>query len=158
MNRTLFPTVPMLSRAAQTQPASLYQAGTPRLSSTNAEPTTHFRVTLRRSAIGLPKRSAQILEALGLHRRLQSVYHAQTPSIAGAILGVKELIHVENVRPVVPSVDATTSLNTVWVNAQGEVVDAGRQARKAPKGFRIIGNLVKEERDAALKARNAHSS
>lgn len=117
--------------------------------------TTHYRVTLRRSAIGLPKQAGRVLEALGLHKRLQSVFHRQHPGIAGSILAVKELVHVENVRALTSpdDEDPMTSLDTVWVNERGEVVDAGRVARKAPKGFRVVGNLVNEQRDTELKQR-----
>ncbi|KAI3617155.1 hypothetical protein CBS9595_003064 [Malassezia furfur] len=114
--------------------------------------TTHYRVTLRRSAIGLPKQTSRVLESLGLHKRLQSVYQPQNPATAGAILAVKELVHVENVRALSPEVaESLDPSATVWVNAKGEVVDAGRVAYKAPKGFRVVGNLINEERDADVK-------
>ena len=114
--------------------------------------TTHYRVTLRRSAIGLPKQTGRVLESLGLHKRLQSVYQPQNPATAGAILAVKELVHVENVRALSPEVaESLDPSATVWVNAKGEVVDAGRVAYKAPKGFRVVGNLINEERDADVK-------
>lgn len=58
---------------------------------------THFRITLHRSAIGLPARTKQTLEALGIHRRMQTVFHKHTPDIAGKILKVKELVEVTNV-------------------------------------------------------------
>ncbi|WFD32854.1 hypothetical protein MSPP1_003905 [Malassezia sp. CBS 17886] len=122
-----------------------------RWSSTEAAttgPATHYRVTLRRSAIGLPRRTGRVLEALGLRRRLQSVYHEQNAAIAGAILAVKELVHVDNVRRL-DQVSVEADADTIWVNAEGEVVDAGRRSRKAPRGFRIVGNLVDEERNAA---------
>lgn len=111
--------------------------------------TSHFRITLRRSAIGLPSHTSRVLEALGLHRRLQSVYQAHSQSAVGAILAVKELVHVENVRPL-DSTDEITK-DTIWVNANGDIVDAGKRSRKAPPGFRVVGNLIDEERDAVLK-------
>lgn len=117
---------------------------------TEAGATTHYRVTLRRSTIGLPERTQRVVEALGLHKRLHSVYHRQTPTIAGMVLAIKELVHVENVRPMVPG-GSDEAAEPIWVNAAGEVVDAGRRARKAPKGFKIVGNLVDEKRDAALR-------
>ncbi|KAF9512333.1 hypothetical protein BS47DRAFT_1087972 [Hydnum rufescens UP504] len=58
---------------------------------------THFRVTLHRSAIGLPSRIAKTLEALGIRRRMQTIFHRHSPDIAGKILKVKELVEVENV-------------------------------------------------------------
>ncbi|WFD21243.1 hypothetical protein MCAP1_003504 [Malassezia caprae] len=124
-----------------------------RAMSTEASPTTHYRITLRRSAIGLPKRTGRIVEALGLRKRLQSVYHMQSPTIAGMVLAIKELVHVENVRQLeLPAVADQAQTEPIWVNENGEVVDAGRLARKAPKGFKVVGNLVNEERDAALRA------
>ena len=54
-----------------------------------------FRITLRRSAIGLPERTRGVLAALGLHRREQTVFHPVSPQFAGMILRVKELVSVE---------------------------------------------------------------
>lgn len=56
-----------------------------------------FRITLHRSAIGLPERTRGVLAALGLHRRSQTVFHAVNPNSAGMILKVKELVKVEEV-------------------------------------------------------------
>lgn len=129
--------------------------------STEAEgATTHYRITLRRSAIGLPKHAGRVLKALGLRRRLQSVYHRHTPSVAGAILAVKELVHVENVRRLAEGEagDEAADRNAIWVNAQGEVVDAGRRSRKAPRGFRVVGNLINEARDAELRRSGADAA
>ncbi|KAH9976127.1 hypothetical protein BGW80DRAFT_1117702, partial [Lactifluus volemus] len=84
---------------------------------------THFRVTLRRSAISLGHRIQGTLAALGLRRRMQTVYHPHTPEAAGMILAVKELVEVENV----PSSAVRT---------------AGQQRaeRKAPRGFTVVGS------------------
>jgi len=57
----------------------------------------YFRITLMRSAIGLPKQTAGVLKALGLTKRLRTVYHPVTPSIAGQIFAVKELVDVQEV-------------------------------------------------------------
>jgi large subunit ribosomal protein L30 len=59
--------------------------------------TSFFRVTLMRSAIGLPKKSGGVLKALGLHKRLRTVYHPVTPDVAGQIFAVKELVDVQEV-------------------------------------------------------------
>lgn len=56
-----------------------------------------FRVTLLRSAIGLPKKSSGVLKALGLHKRMATVYHPVTPDVAGQIFAVKELVDVQEV-------------------------------------------------------------
>ncbi|KAK4152766.1 hypothetical protein C8A00DRAFT_15982 [Chaetomidium leptoderma] len=56
-----------------------------------------FRITLHRSAIGLPKRTRGVLAALGLHRRGQLVFHPVSAQFAGMIMKVKELVIVEEV-------------------------------------------------------------
>lgn len=89
------------------------------------ETNTHFRVTLRRSAISLGNRIQGTLAALGLRRRMQTVYHPHTPEAAGMILAVKELVEVENV-------------------PASAVRTAGQQRaeRKAPRGFTVVGSKV----------------
>ncbi|KAK5136824.1 hypothetical protein LTR08_001746 [Meristemomyces frigidus] len=63
-----------------------------------ATPTTnYFRITLLRSAIGLPKRTSGVLAALGLHKRLRTVYHPVTQTVAGQVFAVKELVDVQEV-------------------------------------------------------------
>ena len=56
-----------------------------------------FKITLRRSAIGLPERTRGVLAALGLRRRMQTVYHPVSPQFAGMIMRVKELVDVHEV-------------------------------------------------------------
>ncbi|KXG47989.1 Ribosomal protein L30, bacterial-type [Penicillium griseofulvum] len=56
---------------------------------------SYFRITLIRSAIGLPRRSTDVLKALGLKKRMATVFHAVSPSVAGQIMKVKELVQVE---------------------------------------------------------------
>lgn len=56
-----------------------------------------FRVTLMRSAIGLPRKTDGVLKALGLHKRLRTVYHPVSQDIAGQIFAVKELVDVQEV-------------------------------------------------------------
>lgn len=58
---------------------------------------TFFKVTLIRSAIGLPKRTNGVLAALGLRKRMQTVYHKVDPQVAGQIMKVKELVAVSEV-------------------------------------------------------------
>ena len=58
---------------------------------------TYFRITLMRSAIGLPKKSSGVLAALGLHKRLRTVYHPVSPQTAGMVFAVKELVDVQEV-------------------------------------------------------------
>ncbi|CCE26859.1 hypothetical protein E4U22_003872 [Claviceps purpurea] len=56
-----------------------------------------FRITLHRSAIGLPLRTRGVLAALGLRRRTQTVFKPVNPLFAGMIMKVKELVRVEEV-------------------------------------------------------------
>jgi large subunit ribosomal protein L30 len=107
--------------ASRTVAALAVSPPSPSVQSTN----THFRVTLRRSAISLGNRIQRTLAALGLRRRMQTVYHPHTPEAAGMILAVKELVEVENV----PSSAVRT---------------AGQQRaeRKAPRGFTVVGSKV----------------
>ena len=56
-----------------------------------------FRITLHRSAIGLPERTRGVLMSLGLRKRTQTVYHPVSPQFAGMIMKVKELVRVEEV-------------------------------------------------------------
>ncbi len=56
---------------------------------------SYFKVTLLRSAIGLPRRSSDVLNALGLRKRMRTVYHPVTPDTAGQIMKVKELVDVQ---------------------------------------------------------------
>ena len=67
--------------------------------STMASPATKsfFRITLVRSAIGLPRKTSGVLRALGLRKRLRTVYHPVTPDVAGQIFAVKELVDVQEV-------------------------------------------------------------
>lgn len=58
---------------------------------------SYFRITLHRSAIGLPERTRGVLASLGLHRRCQTVFHPAEPQFAGMIMKVKELVRVEEV-------------------------------------------------------------
>ncbi|KAF7588076.1 39S ribosomal protein L33, mitochondrial [Aspergillus hancockii] len=43
---------------------------------------SYFRVTLVRSAIGLPRRTTDVLKALGLKKRMATVFHPVSPSVA----------------------------------------------------------------------------
>ena len=58
---------------------------------------TYFRITLIRSAIGLPAKSTNVLKALGLRKRMATVYHPVSLSVAGQIMKVKELVAVSEV-------------------------------------------------------------
>lgn len=94
-------------------------------SASTAEPNTHYRITLRRSAISLPANIKATLEALGIHRRLQTVYHRHNPETAGKILRVKELVEVQNV----PASAVRTKLEQ-------------RRERRAPRGYQVVGSAL----------------
>jgi large subunit ribosomal protein L30 len=115
--------------ASRTVAALLASPPTPQLSSSSSSPTasgepnTHFRITLRRSGISLGKRVQGTLAALGLRRRMQTVYHSYTPEAAGMILAVKELIEVQNV--------PASAVRTAGQQ---------RKERKALRGFVVVGS------------------
>jgi len=90
-----------------------------------SEPNTHFKITLRRSAIALGERKKETLIALGLHRRMQTVYHVHSPETAGKILKVKELVEIENVP-------------ARAVRSQSEQ----RKERKASRGYQVEGTKL----------------
>ncbi|KAK7425267.1 ATP citrate lyase subunit 1 [Neonectria magnoliae] len=69
----------------------------PPLEETKKKAMSYFRITLHRSAIGLPERTRGVLAALGLRRRMQTVFHPVHPQFAGMILKVKELVRVQEV-------------------------------------------------------------
>lgn len=108
---------------------------------------------------------------MGLKKRLQSVYLPQDAAIAGKILAVKELVHVDNVRRLDPPVErllecedgqltaeelsqwqTTSDHEAVWIDAKGDVIDWGRGAKKAPRGYQVVGNLISEKRDEAIRS------
>ena len=89
------------------------------------EPLTYYKITLRRSAISLPEPFKATLVSLGIHRRMQTVYHPHTPECAGKILKVKELVEVENV----PASAVRTKTEQ-------------RQERKASKGYKVVGSTL----------------
>lgn len=57
----------------------------------------YFRITLLRSAIGLPKSTLGVLKSLGLRKRMRTVYFPVSPTVAGKIFAVKELVDVQEV-------------------------------------------------------------
>lgn len=81
-----------------------------------------FRITLHRSAIGLPKRTQGVLAALGLRKRSQVVFHPVEAQFAGMIMKVKELVRVEEV-------DRALSKREVTAG------------RRPERGFEVLGNV-----------------
>lgn len=62
-----------------------------------ASKATYFRITLMRSAIGLPLRQNMVLHALGLKKRMATVFYPVSQDVAGQIMKVKELVSVQEV-------------------------------------------------------------
>jgi large subunit ribosomal protein L30 len=56
-----------------------------------------FKVTLLRSAIGLPKKTQGVVAGLGLRKRMRTVYIPVNQESAGKIMKVKELLMVQEV-------------------------------------------------------------
>jgi large subunit ribosomal protein L30 len=88
-------------------------------------PNTHFKITLRRSAISLGDKIKGTLKALGIHRRFQTVYFPHSPEVAGKILKIKELVEVENVP------------RHLVLTKQEQ-----RHQRKAPRGYKVVGSRM----------------
>ena len=56
-----------------------------------------FKITLIRSGIGLPRKTQGVLHALGLRKRMRTVFHPVSTDVAGQIMKVKELVAVSEV-------------------------------------------------------------
>ncbi|SCU99838.1 LAMI_0G01178g1_1 [Lachancea mirantina] len=54
-----------------------------------------FRITLARSTIGLPKSLKAVISSLGLGKTGSTVYRRVTPSVAGSIAKVKQIVKVD---------------------------------------------------------------
>ncbi|KAF2636458.1 50S ribosomal protein-like protein L30 [Massarina eburnea CBS 473.64] len=59
---------------------------------------SYFRITLMRSGIGLPEKTQGVLKALGLRKRMTTVYYPVSQSVAGQIMRIKELVDVKEVK------------------------------------------------------------
>ncbi|CAL1715792.1 unnamed protein product [Somion occarium] len=96
-SRRLLATTSAQTASATQSPPPSPSSTSPASSSSSQAPLTHYKITLQRSAISLAPRMKATLVSLGIHRRLQTVFHPHNPINAGKILRVKELVHVENV-------------------------------------------------------------
>ena len=85
-----------------------------------------YKVTLKRSTIGLHPRIRAIVKSLGLKRLQSSSYLPISPMAAGEILRVKELVQVENVDEIPPV----------------KAID------RSQYGYRVIGNILEEKAKA----------
>ncbi|KAL5386007.1 hypothetical protein DPSP01_004441 [Paraphaeosphaeria sporulosa] len=63
----------------------------------NPRTMAYFRITLMRSGIGMPKKVQGVLHALGLKKRMTTVYYPVSQSVAGQIMRIKELVDVKEV-------------------------------------------------------------
>jgi large subunit ribosomal protein L30 len=57
-----------------------------------------LRITQVKSSIGANKHQKAILASLGLHKRLQTVEHNDSPEIMGMVTKMKHLLTVEEVK------------------------------------------------------------
>jgi large subunit ribosomal protein L30 len=78
-----------------------------------------FKISLKRSTIGLAPDYRAAARTLGLHRSHQTVYRPADSTTAGLILKLKELVKVENVASIPTSAE---------INA----------ARRAPRGYQVV--------------------
>ena len=113
------------SMVTSRQPAAPSSSSLPPTTSSpeTSPPNTHFKITMRRSAISLGEKIKGTVVSLGIHRRFQTVYHRHSPETAGKILKLKELLEVENVPE-----------HLVLTKQQQ------RQQRKAPRGYKVVGS------------------
>jgi len=97
----------------------------------------YWKVTLVRSAIGLPKRRNTTLIALGLRKRFRTVYKPVNPEIAGLLLRVKELIRLDLVN-------------------EEETKETIKEQRRPEKGYLVecLGTPYTRSRD--IQALQAH--
>ena len=116
--RTVTPVRCLATEAAQPLPVNAESI---------SPPNTHFKITLRRSAIALGEKKQKTLLSLGITRRSQTVYMPHCPQVAGKILLLKELVEVKNV----PASAVRTKQEQ-------------RKERKAPKGYVVKGNKLRE--------------
>ena len=56
-----------------------------------------LKITLKRSAIGRNKKQRLTLQALGIRKLNQTVFHNDTPQIRGMITKVRHLVEVKEV-------------------------------------------------------------
>ena len=56
-----------------------------------------FKITLVRSSIGLPRKTQGVLNALGLRKRMATVFQPVNSAIVGQIMKIKELVAVSEV-------------------------------------------------------------
>ncbi|KAI8366678.1 uncharacterized protein BYT42DRAFT_587489 [Radiomyces spectabilis] len=93
-----------------------------RLFTSSAAVAKYYKVTLKRSTIGLSQDYRAAAKTLGLVRLHQTTYQPVNPSTAGLILKLKELVHVENVASI-PTKEQLL-------------------AAKPERGYKVINNIL----------------
>ena len=76
LRRTFASTV---QRNSPNSPVATEAAVTPSPSESSSSPNSYYKITLLRSAIALGARKKATLVSLGIHRRMQTVYHPHSP-------------------------------------------------------------------------------
>ncbi|ORZ20352.1 hypothetical protein BCR42DRAFT_408587 [Absidia repens] len=93
-----------------------------RFLSSTATAANYYKITLKRSTIGLSKDYRAAAHTLGLYRLQQTTYQPVNASTAGSILKLKELVKVENIAAIPTKEDLL--------------------AAKTPRGFKVIGSKL----------------
>lgn len=91
-DRTPHPSIPTVPTGA-----SLTRRVTKYYTQNSLSTMPFFKITQIRSAIGLPKKTTGVLKALGLRKRMATVFHPVSPQVAGQIMAIKELVAVSEV-------------------------------------------------------------
>ncbi|KAM0789774.1 hypothetical protein ACM66B_006627 [Microbotryomycetes sp. NB124-2] len=119
--------------------------------SASSSSSSHFVVTLTRSPLHLPKSIKATCQVLGLHKRLSTTIVPNTSHNVGALLKVKELVHVQ---PFDAQDADHVSLTRQWRERQGDgrrgsgirakggelsVIRVGSErARGDERGFKVV--------------------
>ncbi|KAI8342060.1 hypothetical protein BC941DRAFT_415260 [Chlamydoabsidia padenii] len=93
-----------------------------RFLSTTTAAANYYKITLKRSTIGLSKDYKAAAHTLGLYRLHQTSYQPVNASTAGSILKLKELVKVENVNSIPTRQDLL--------------------AAKPARGYQVIGSKI----------------
>jgi large subunit ribosomal protein L30 len=95
----------------------------------SARTMSYFRITLMRSGIGMPAKTQGVLKALGLRKRMTTKYYPVTPSVAGQIMRIKELVDVKEVKHAMTDAEMRASRRP----ASGYYIET--RAAEAMKGY-----------------------
>ncbi|KAF7971424.1 hypothetical protein HWV62_28555 [Athelia sp. TMB] len=118
---------PSLRPCLKASSSRAFATEAPALAQTETAANTHYKITLRRSAIALGEKKQKTLMSLGITRRNQTVFMAHCPEAAGKILLLKELVEVENV----PASAVRTKVEQT-------------RERRAVRGYAVKGSKLQE--------------